>query len=895
MKKLFTSLILLIGGAIVAHAASYQLYVAGTQVTDANKDNIMTGVKYNSDSKTLTLTNAEINGGSDHGIQSYVDGLRILIEGYVRVKSEHLAAIRLHKSTTFEGNFGDLFVNESGTTHTGIYISEGGTLTIENLWLRVYGGKYAITGDEGTEEFVVRRSYVFAKVTEEGYCCIQDFASIGLAGSTYDYDGHTYNKTDKKLMNASGSVAASHTIWGRMAVGKYIIDPRVDCTLTSSTVGSGIASGTITWSKANRELKLDGVTMTAQSSYDAISFYGFYDDTSAGLYVWVKGTNAINTSQGGECFQVYKRDLTLDGQSRSSSVLTLNSPGTNGIIATGSKLNITTINLTVNSKYHCFYGSGSTKLVVGDDGGGSKITATSTDGYAFYRFGSCEFVGSRSCVNTGVSPVLFNASKKGFTYIDGSLANKVGIDVPSAFYDVRVCGVQLNNLNASNFIVEGLTEGKISWDNSTSTMTLNNVTLASTNPNQAVIRPDVVSTITISGTNDLSGGHSTIYPAKNLTINGSGSLYCDATTGSFSALYVGGNSDVTINVSGKVEFKGKNYGFSRLYSTSASNKLILKRAASNSDYTFEGSNGAIIDVYGGLILDDMDFWSSDFSGGNPGCYFDEDAHAVRQNGNAIPKLVNFYPPSEYYDLYVGGVQVTDCNRTGIGSKYIIGGGPQAVIFDGYSELTLNDANIDTQGKHNAIYNSGIGGLTIFVLNPSTINSNLSYSAIKLLANTTITGDDLKLTGLYGDIKGENAADVTLYDINIEAEGDLWSVNKTSKLYINLPNPGTRVKVRRGIYGWSSIYLQNGTRIESPAGARLSDDYSEVIYANGDRASYVVFADATPTGIENTPENAGSDVHVIGIFDAQGHQLEKMQPGVNILRMSDGTTQKVLTK
>ena len=137
--------------------------------------------------------------------------------------------------------------------------------------------------------------------------------------------------------------------------------------------------------------------------------------------------------------------------------------------------------------------------------------------------------------------------------------------------------------------------------------------------------------------------------------------------------------------------------------------------------------------------------------------------------------------------------------------------------------------------------------------------------------------------------------MTLYDINIEAEGDLWSVNKTSKLYINLPYPGTRVKVSRGVYGWSSIYLQNGTRIESPAGARLSDDYSEVIYANGDRASYVVFADATPTGIENTPENAGSDVHVIGIFDAQGHQLEKMQPGVNILRMSDGTTQKVLTK
>ena len=59
------------------------------------------------------------------------------------------------------------------------------------------------------------------------------------------------------------------------------------------------------------------------------------------------------------------------------------------------------------------------------------------------------------------------------------------------------------------------------------------------------------------------------------------------------------------------------------------------------------------------------------------------------------------------------------------------------------------------------------------------------------------------------------------------------------------------------------------------------------------ATGVVFADASATGIEGVIMNA--DAEVTDVFDAEGRQLNEMQHGVNIVRMSDGTTRKVVRK
>ena len=72
MKKLFTSIILLTLGVVAMQAANYELYVCGTQVTDANKNNIMTGVTFDGD-KTLTLNNVTMNAGGNYAIYNKRD------------------------------------------------------------------------------------------------------------------------------------------------------------------------------------------------------------------------------------------------------------------------------------------------------------------------------------------------------------------------------------------------------------------------------------------------------------------------------------------------------------------------------------------------------------------------------------------------------------------------------------------------------------------------------------------------------------------------------------------------------------------------------------------------------------------------------------------------------
>ena len=52
-------------------------------------------------------------------------------------------------------------------------------------------------------------------------------------------------------------------------------------------------------------------------------------------------------------------------------------------------------------------------------------------------------------------------------------------------------------------------------------------------------------------------------------------------------------------------------------------------------------------------------------------------------------------------------------------------------------------------------------------------------------------------------------------------------------------------------------------------------------------------DPKPTGIEHLTTNGGKAAN--GIYDMSGKRLNTTQHGVNIIRMSDGTTRKVFVK
>ena len=87
-----------------------------------------------------------------------------------------------------------------------------------------------------------------------------------------------------------------------------------------------------------------------------------------------------------------------------------------------------------------------------------------------------------------------------------------------------------------------------------------------------------------------------------------------------------------------------------------------------------------------------------------------------------------------------------------------------------------------------------------------------------------------------------------------------------------------------------LILDEGTKIVDPDGGYFSSSKYGVVKSDGSTlASPVVFADKTSTAIDGITTDA--DAEVIGIYDAQGRKFEE----INIIRMSDGTTKKIIKK
>ena len=133
-------------GKVVIEPASepvkYRLWVGGTQVTSANKDNIE-GLEngtttFNPDTHTLTLNNSELdyagygdaisNGtSSDEGMPDFT----ILCEGESTLAAVEEACIMLYGNTTITGSRLNVYSPDHDITY-GIKVGEGVTLTLQN-------------------------------------------------------------------------------------------------------------------------------------------------------------------------------------------------------------------------------------------------------------------------------------------------------------------------------------------------------------------------------------------------------------------------------------------------------------------------------------------------------------------------------------------------------------------------------------------------------------------------------------------------------------------------------------------------------------------------------------------------------------------------------------------
>ena len=887
MKKVFTSLFLLMLGVMATYATDYGLKVAGVSVTSTGS--VSAGQSegtINWDGSTLTFTNVSLSSSSSVVYYTGTSAITVRFIGINTLTStSETVFFSYHADMTLRGRFntGDrATIKYTGSVdgRVGVYVRDGKNLKIIDLYLTVSGrnaGLVAETGDSYASKLSVTTAVLDISTTTSGIAAVRGFSSASFDSSdAYLTDGRYYDTTNKRVVNSDGTIASVVRTDAPLFVGGAIVG--IGYTSEMAITPAGVTEGTIKYNHNNKTLTFNAVKMTTEVAGDLMNVV--WNKNLDGLNIQFNGMNtlALSTNASGSVIKTEKK-LTIKGEGVDITKLTTLS-GRIGIYGPNGEVIIDNASVFANGVYGVIGTSGKTlNLTVKN----SWLAAKGTEG-SIQNVENCVLDGVQSATDIA-SGVCYRKALKGFGTATEIYKDVIWILPWSEDYNVSVLGTKVTDLNRDGIAVDGLTAGTMVFDKDSKTLTLDGVTM--TGPEEGSsevygISGSGLSKIVFSGTNQITNDGTCFYLSSNATMEGTGKII--ATSNKHSGIYNGGG--LTINITNTAKFFGKLNGIW------GGANLTLTKAGNGSDYYFQGTDVAALRA-STLTLTDMDFWSG--SDGTPGCYFD-DEYVMQNGGEKVKgdKVVNIYRlnDADKYNLYVGGVQVTNCNKYGIGSKLIKSGGGTAVTYSS-GLLTLTDATMDRGDVSvNLIYNTGIDNLVINVSGTNQLTSASTKSTIKVQKNTTIKGDgSLKLIGGFGDIGADNSAVVNLTDVNIDCAADFYG-NSSAKLNIKLTTPGKRIKVNK-VYDWSQISLLDGTKIIEPDGAVVSSDGSKIVTASGSAATGIVIGDASATGIEGVIMNA--DAEVTGIFDAEGRQLNEMQPGVNILRMSDGTTRKVIKK
>lgn len=170
---------------VIGNLVNYGLKIAGTEVTNANCNdlsvipNVSGTVKYDPDTKTLTLDNATINETTKLPIENVsVSDLVIKVIGENTLKTIY-CAVSLSQPTTIKGE-GILNAGYGGSA--GIYITEGTSLLIDSCTVNIVGSRSGIYGETGNETLTIHNANIEAIGGSLG--TISNIASLTLRGGS---------------------------------------------------------------------------------------------------------------------------------------------------------------------------------------------------------------------------------------------------------------------------------------------------------------------------------------------------------------------------------------------------------------------------------------------------------------------------------------------------------------------------------------------------------------------------------------------------------------------------------------------------------------------------------------------------------------------------------------
>ena len=606
MRMFFMLVIMMMSSAFAMAQGKYGFKVAGVDVTNDNyldltEINGVSGkVYFDPNTRTLTLDNATIEANDYNAILNETcDYLTIELIGTNTIYVTGAAGINLKEETTIWSNSGGkLSVKSDGCA----LLFGGCPLEISNCWLEAEGA-WGISANNNVAEEVltIRNSHVEAKGSTGSIC---DIANLVLEGcSITQPDGAWFSTQNNAVV-----------LNGEMVTDKVVIVPSygikiagVDVTSLNSkdlSVIDGV-DGKMSYNPETKTLTMKDVTINITGEN-----VGIWNKEVKGLKINLVGNNTITANQAGITIG---QPSTISG----SGTLRLKSSDNCGIYLPSS-LAVEGIKLYAEGKWgiagQVFQKSGNVLTICN-----AYVEVTGRNG----SVGDLENLILDGCSITQPNGAEFDAQYNS-VLLNGELVTDKVVIEPN-WYGFKIAGVKVTSLNCKDLSgIDGV-DGKISYDAETNTLTMEDVTINTTDFN-GIVNNDVMDMkINLVGNNTITTNRACITIFETSTISGSGTLSLKSSGDC--GLYM----HTSLSVEGvKLYAEGK-YGVAG--NDGKSGEILTLR---NAYVEATGSDGSICDLQN-LILDGCSITQP------TGAAFDANVHAVALNGKMVTDKVVIEP------------------------------------------------------------------------------------------------------------------------------------------------------------------------------------------------------------------------------------------------------------
>lgn len=627
------------------------------------------------------------------------------------------------------------------------------------------------------------------------------------------------------IMMSSAFVMAQEN-YGFKVAGVYVTsDNYLDLTEISGV------SGKVYFDPNTRTLTLENATIEAAGSNAILNQDCKY------LVIELIGTNTINVTNSAGIY--LQKETSILGTS--GSKLTIKSDK-GAVLFENSPLEINNCWLEVEGKWGISASNNEAAEVLTIRNSHVEVKGTS---------GSiCDISGLKLEGSYIDSPynAAYDADTKSVAVNGVTVKEKVVIE-PG--YGFKIAGVDVTSLNSKDLSVIDGVDGKMSYNPETKTLTMEDVTINTTDLNGIWNKKVKGLKINLVGNNTITSSVACISIIEPSTISGSGTLRLKSSENC--GLYL----PSSLTVEGvKLYAEGK-WGIAGQVFQTSGNVLTI----CNAYVEVTGSKGSIIDVED-LVLDGSSITQP------TGAAFDANVHAVALNGEAVTDKVVVEPDS--YGIYIADKPVTTLNYKDLTSIYGVSG--SASYDPDTKTLTLDNATIERNSTDGTgIVNKTVSDFTVKLIGKNTVTADLA--SMVLNQTSTITGDgSLHLTSKRFCGLDMESASVTIDNTSLFVKGGYGIAGfigaESEVLTVRNSHVEAEGSGSGSITLISNLILDN-CAITQPVGAEFDADKKAVVL-NGEVFKSKVVIEPVNNSIGTI--TADVPAHKQGIYNLNGVKL-----------------------